>query len=66
MNARTYVACLSSIKGTVFLFVFMQLRWSVPRFRYDQLMSLGWKGLFPVAVANVVVTALLLALFGMN
>ena len=53
-----------SIKGLTFLFVFMQVRWTLPRFRYDQLMSLGWKGLFPVAVVNVVVTALVLVFFG--
>ncbi len=53
-----------SIKGLIFCFIFMQLRWTVPRFRYDQLMSLGWKGLFPIAVANVVVTAVVLALLG--
>jgi len=53
-----------SAKCLAFCFVFMQLRWTVPRFRYDQLMSLGWKILFPIAVANVVVTALLLTLFG--
>ncbi|MCP3915739.1 MAG: NADH-quinone oxidoreductase subunit H [bacterium] len=53
-----------SIKGLIFCFLFMQLRWTVPRFRYDQLMSLGWKGLFPVAVLNVIVTAIVLVFFG--
>jgi NADH-quinone oxidoreductase subunit H len=53
-----------SVKGLVFCFVFMQLRWTLPRFRYDQLMSLGWKGLFPIAVANVLVTALVMILIG--
>ncbi|MBI3896097.1 MAG: NADH-quinone oxidoreductase subunit H, partial [Acidobacteria bacterium] len=53
-----------SIKGLVFCLIFMQLRWTLPRFRYDQLMKLGWKGLFPIAVANVVVTAVVLVLFG--
>jgi NADH-quinone oxidoreductase subunit H len=52
-----------SIKGLIFCFVFMQLRWTLPRFRYDQLMALGWKGLFPIAVANVAVTAVVLVLF---
>src|SRR5213592_106337 len=53
-----------SIKSLTFCFLFMQLRWTLPRFRYDQLMSLGWKGLFPISVANVVVTAILVIYFG--
>jgi NADH-quinone oxidoreductase subunit H len=53
-----------SIKGLTFCFVFMQLRWSLPRFRYDQLMSLGWKGLFPISVVNIVVTAVVLVFLG--
>jgi NADH-quinone oxidoreductase subunit H len=53
-----------SIKVLVFCWLFMQLRWTLPRFRYDQLMRLGWKGLFPIAVANVLVTAFVLAYMG--
>tara|TARA_B100000809_G_scaffold112517_1_gene111063 strand:- start:362 stop:1423 length:1062 start_codon:yes stop_codon:yes gene_type:complete len=53
-----------SIKVIVFCWVFMQLRWTLPRFRYDQLMTLGWKGLFPIAIANVIVTAIVLVLIG--
>jgi len=52
-----------SIKVVVFCFVFMQIRWTLPRFRYDQLMALGWKGLFPISVGNVVVTAVVLVVF---
>ena len=50
-------------KVMIFCWVFMQLRWTLPRFRYDQLMTLGWKGLFPIAVANVVVTAIVILIF---
>jgi NADH-quinone oxidoreductase subunit H len=53
-----------SIKVIVFCWVFMQLRWTLPRFRYDQLMKLGWKGLFPIAIANVIVTAVVLVFLG--
>jgi NADH-quinone oxidoreductase subunit H len=50
-----------STKVLAFCWLFMQLRWTLPRFRYDQLMRLGWKGLFPIAVANMLVTASVLA-----
>lgn len=53
-----------SIKVVAFCVLFMQIRWTLPRFRYDQLMRLGWLGLFPISVANVLVTASVLAFFG--
>jgi NADH-quinone oxidoreductase subunit H len=52
-----------SIKVVAFCVLFMQLRWTLPRFRYDQLMRLGWLGLFPISVANVLVTASVLMFF---
>ena len=49
-----------SFKVIFFCWLFMTVRWTLPRFRYDQLMELGWKGIFPVALANIVVTAAVL------
>lgn len=43
-------------KTFFFIFFFMWVRWSTPRFRFDQLMNLGWKGLIPLAVLNILIT----------
>jgi NADH-quinone oxidoreductase subunit H len=48
-------------KIVVFLFVYIWVRGTLPRFRYDQLMSFGWKFLLPLAIANLVVTAIVVA-----
>lgn len=50
-----------SMKTLFFVFFFIWVRWSVPRFRYDQLMNLGWRVMFPIALGNTVVTAIVLA-----
>jgi NADH-quinone oxidoreductase subunit H len=49
------VLCLL-IKVSAFIFLFMWVRWTIPRFRYDQLMNLGWKILIPLALINMLAT----------
>ena len=49
-------------KVCFFLFVFMWVRWTIPRFRYDQLMRLGWQVLIPLALLNMLVTGALVLL----
>jgi len=51
-----------SAKLLFFLWLFIWVRWTLPRFRYDQLMDLGWKTVLPLAIANVFVTAIVLIL----
>ncbi len=47
-----------------FIFFFMWIRWTLPRFRYDQLMHLGWKILIPLSLLNVAITGILMYLTG--
>ncbi|MES2807135.1 MAG: NADH-quinone oxidoreductase subunit NuoH [Bacteroidota bacterium] len=49
-------------KVFMFIFFFMWVRWTIPRFRYDQLMDLGWKTLIPLAIANIVITGIVITL----
>lgn len=43
-----------------FIFFYMWIRWTIPRFRYDQLMHLGWKILIPLSILNIIVTGIVL------
>jgi len=52
------------IKVVIFIFIFMWVRWTIPRFRYDQLMNLGWKSLIPLALANMLVTGAMILWMG--
>jgi NADH-quinone oxidoreductase subunit H len=50
------------IKIFLFIFIFMWIRWTIPRFRFDQLMHLGWKVLIPVAMVNLLITGIAIAI----
>ncbi|HEX2860676.1 MAG TPA: complex I subunit 1 family protein [Lacunisphaera sp.] len=50
-------------KVLFFMFLFMWVRWTVPRFRYDQVMKLGWQKLLPLAIGNLIFYAILIAIF---
>lgn len=52
------------LKIIFFIFFYMWIRWTIPRFRYDQLMNLGWKILIPLSIVNIVVTGFVLYLKG--
>jgi NADH-quinone oxidoreductase subunit H len=51
------------VKTGFMIFVFIWVRWTLPRFRYDQLMNLGWKSLLPLALLNIILTGLGIAIF---
>jgi NADH-quinone oxidoreductase subunit H len=51
------------IKIFGFIFFFMWVRWTLPRFRYDQLMDLGWKVLIPLSIVNIIITGIVITFF---
>jgi NADH-quinone oxidoreductase subunit H len=62
-NAVTLLGSLALfIKIGFFIFLFMWIRWTIPRFRYDQLMHLGWKILIPLSLLNIAITGLFMVL----
>ena len=68
-NAHSLVSSLLTaafffVKILLFVFVFMWVRWTVPRFRYDQLMALGWKVMLPLSLVYIV--AMAGAIVGLN
>ena len=51
------------IKICFFIFFYMWVRWTIPRFRYDQLMNLGWKILIPLSIVNIIITGICILAF---
>lgn len=49
-----------TVKVAFFMWLFVWVRWTLPRFRYDQVMDLGWKILFPLSLANIFITGVLI------
>ncbi len=59
VNIANIIGFLSLFgKICFFIFFYMWIRWTIPRFRYDQLMHLGWKVLIPLAIANIIITGI--------
>ncbi len=50
------------LKMLLFIVFFIWIRWTLLRFRYDQLMGLGWKAILPISLGNIVLTCLILAI----
>lgn len=68
LGSRNLLAVIQAltviIKISFFMLVFVWVRWTLPRFRFDQLMRLAWKNLIPLGLINIVVTALIMYLKG--
>lgn len=59
-------ALIFFIKTLIIIFVFMWVRWSVPRFRFDQMMMLAWRGLIPISLTLLMVTAIVIYVYRGN
>jgi NADH-quinone oxidoreductase subunit H len=57
-NVLGIVALFIKICG--FIFLYMWVRWTIPRFRYDQLMHLGWRVLIPLSIVNIIITGIVI------
>ena len=57
-NVLVIVALFIKICG--FIFFYMWVRWTIPRFRYDQLMHLGWRILIPLSIVNIMITGIVI------
>lgn len=63
-NTASYIGiAVLFVKILFFIFFFMWVRWTVPRFRYDQLMRLGWQILIPLAIINILLTGVGITVF---
>ncbi|MCM8819329.1 MAG: NADH-quinone oxidoreductase subunit H, partial [Candidatus Omnitrophica bacterium] len=49
-------------KAMIFLWLYVHVRWTLPRFRYDQLMNMGWKLMLPISLINVIITGIIIIL----
>lgn len=64
INIASGLGVLSLLAKTIFfIFFYMWVRWTIPRFRYDQLMKLGWKMLFPLAIVNIFLVGIFVLIF---
>jgi len=64
-NAAGILSIVAFLTKTVVgILIFMWIRWTLPRFRYDQLMHLGWKTLIPLALVNLMITGAVILAFG--
>lgn len=64
INIASTIGVLALLgKTSFFIFFYMWVRWTIPRFRYDQLMRLGWKMMFPLAIFNIFLNGVLILIF---